>query len=86
MRIRLGRIIKRTANELEAYFKGHWIHIQREYDDRFYIRVDAPSGSACYDGWWPREPVYPRVEMKEAIEQALRGSLLITDSKDNKTG
>jgi hypothetical protein len=83
-RLKLGGVLKRTENEVGAYFRQHSIHIVifvREPDERFYITVFAPSGNYCYDGWWPRSPREPRKTMREAIEQALRGSLLLQDSK-----
>ena len=73
----------RTVNELTAYYKSHYIHIEREPDGRFYINVDAPSGAACYDGWYPsgQNAYYYKTEkptMREALIEALKGSLLIS--------
>lgn len=85
MRIRLGKVERRTANNLEAYYKGHRIQIDREPRGDFYIIVQAPCGMYDYDGYWPNgfDPDYDdRPTMKQAIHQALEGSLLInTKSK-----
>ena len=77
--MRLGRVIKKTANNCEAYLKGFYIQIDREPDSRFYIIVQSPDGGNLYDGWWPNELdwVGEKPTMKEAISEAISGSQLL---------
>ena len=60
--------------EATARFKGHDIHVTREPECNWYIRVSAPSGLYAYDGYW-RES-FSRT-MAEAVEEAKRGACLI---------
>jgi len=85
MKYRIRIIHERTSRRFRGRYKGHEIEITRA--DRkglrvygWYIMVWAPSGALCYDGYWPSSLLMegPKT-MDEAIEQALRGSLLIPD-------
>ena len=68
----------RSYNEdfFDGTYKGHDIEINRELQDKFYIMVTDPDGMFAYDGYW--EAIEVSGSMKNATEQALRGSELIS--------
>lgn len=72
---RVKKVFKRTKDEFEGEYKGHFIDISRDDDRTFYIRVTAPCGMMDYDGWADSEID----TIEKAVHEALSGSLLIND-------
>lgn len=81
MGYRIKKIVRKDDMNFIGYYKGHEICIDREEDDdyKFYIVVRSPEGTFCYDGWWSCYDKYPTID--DAIEEALRGSLLIAPTQ-----
>jgi hypothetical protein len=61
-------------DEARTTFRRHEIHVSREPECNWYIRVMAPSGLYAYDGYWSESWNRTRAE---AIEEARRGALLL---------
>lgn len=69
------RTDEQWENGFYGRYKGHAIGIERDHpNSEWYIVVTAPNGLPAYDGWWRDSKHKP---IREAIEQALRGSLLL---------
>lgn len=74
---RIIQIETHTPDNFYGTYKGRSIQIDREEDDSFYIIVtDIKSGMADYDGWWRESQVFNRT-IEEAIEEALKGAILV---------
>jgi hypothetical protein len=77
---RIDKIYEMTEDIFEGEYKGHSISINRESDNDFYIVVTAPCGMYDYDGWWQHDG---NDSVRDAVEEALRGSLLLPDNQTN---
>lgn len=76
-RYRITQRVEKTDDHFHAIYKGRDIQIDREPDGSFYIIVtDLESGMHDYDGWW-QESRYSTKTIDEAIEEALKGAMLV---------
>ncbi len=73
MNYKIRNIIEETWDSFHAKYKRHEIIITREKNFLFYIQVVAPSETYSYDGYYDSNTG----SMDEAIEEALKGALLI---------
>jgi hypothetical protein len=76
-RYRITQRVEKTEDHFHAVYKGRDIQIDREDDGSFYIIVThIESGMHDYDGWWDESRHFIRT-IDEAIEEALKGAMLV---------
>ena len=71
---RITNIDEFSEDKFIGSYRNHYIQIEREKEDQFYIIVNAPCGSSDYDGYWdgPTDAT-----MAQAIKEALEGACII---------
>ena len=67
------------VNEPDEFF-GYWdenqIWVRRISDENWYIQVRTSDGGYVYDGYWPTPR---RMEVKDAVDEAFKGAMLLGD-------
>ena len=71
---RVTNIVELSEDQFVGYYRKHYIQINREEEDLFYIIVNAPCGAIDYDGYWDG-PIGST--MRDAIEEALISACII---------
>lgn len=79
MKFRIRQVYEKKKDSFEGIYKGHHIHCYVDTENGcWYIIVTDKTGMTAYDGWW-RDSEDKSVD--HAIEEALRGSMLLKESK-----
>ena len=78
---RIKKVIEKTEECFEGYYKNHWICITMEYictgfEPIYHIEVQNQDGIYSYHGYWDGDNRL-NLTMEDAVEEALKGSMLI---------